>query len=148
MKLMVKKETESLAAARRQQPVPDRRYIFNGDMHTAPVGPPLRQNKRARRRRLSTFNVVLVLFGLGTAIVVYVNNILTVNQLAVDVGRLQTRCDSVNNVNAALRADVNRKSSWEHIGAIATGQLGLRHPTEQPVWFEVDEDLVKRSEKN
>ncbi len=148
MKVTVNRETPTPAVARRQQPAPDRRYIFNGDMTTAPAGPPLRQNRRTRRRRVSTFNVVLVLFGLGAAIVVYVNNILTVNQLAIEVGRLQTRCDSVNNVNAALRAEVNRKSSWEHIGSIATGQLGLRPPAEQPTWFDVDEDLVKRAQKN
>lgn len=148
MKLTVKRENDTLAAtSRRQQPAPDRRYIYNGDMNTAPAGAPLRQNRRVLRRRVSTFNVVLVLFGLGTAIVVYVNNILTVNQLAIDVGKLQTRCDSVLNVNAALRAEVNRKSSWEHIGSVAAGQLGLRPPTEQPVWYDVDEDLVKRAEK-
>jgi cell division protein FtsL len=128
---------------RREQ---ERRYIYGGEPRTQAAGYALRTNRRATRRRVSTFNIILILFACGAGIVFYVNNIITVNQLALDVGKLQTRYDTIMNTNAALRAEVSRKSSWERIGGIATEQLGLRYPKEQPVWFDVDRQTLERLE--
>jgi cell division protein FtsL len=124
----------------------ERRYVYGGEPRTQAAGYTLRSNRRATRRRVSTFNIILILFACGIGIVFYVNNIITVNQLAFDVGHLQTRYDKIMNTNAALRAEVSRKSSWERIGGIATEQLGLRYPKEQPVWFDVDRQKLDRLE--
>ncbi len=107
---------------------------------------PVRGNKRAAGRRLSTFNIVIAVFAAGFAIVVYVNNILTVNQLAFEVNRLEIRADSLSNINNVLRAAVNRKTALEQIGRIATGELQLQYlpPGEQPVLLELDPEKVER----
>ncbi len=123
----------------RAEPPREKRYIFSGDSRPVPPGYVIPPNRRRSRRRVSTFNILLTLFGAGIAIVLYVNSILTINRLALEVDRLQARCDALTNANAALRADVSRKSGWDRIGAVATGQLGLAYPREQPTVLEVDE---------
>lgn len=117
----------------------DKRYIYNGERATAQSNTVLRPNKPATRRRYSTFNIILALFSVGIAIVLYVNNIITINRLSFETNQLRTRYDTIMNANAALRADVSRKAAWERIGKAATDQLGLKFATEQAVLFDVDE---------
>lgn len=90
--------------------------------------------------------MVLVLFVAGVAIVLYVNNILAVNQLAFEVNRLEARADSLNNINTVLRAAVNRKTALDQIGRIATGELQLQYlpPGEEPVLLELDAEKLER----
>jgi len=133
----------------------ERRYIYSGDTRksgntqyggtsrTAPPVSPVRSNRRVIRRRISTSNIVLGIFAVGIAIVLYVNNIITVNQLAHDVNELQQTCDRLRSSNAALQADVNRKSAMEQIGGVASKELGLRHPAEKPVEFPIDEEALE-----
>jgi hypothetical protein len=120
----------------------ERRYIYNGDNRPSSTGFAVRPNKRGTHHRMSTFNIILLLFSLGIAIVFYVNNIITVNQLAFDIAQLQARYAAVSNTNAALRAEVNRKAALERIGVIASEQMNLRYPPEQPVYFEIDRDKL------
>jgi cell division protein FtsL len=122
--------------------VRDRRYIYNGDNRPTTAGFAVRPNKRATRRRTSTFNIILLLFTFGIAIVFYVNNIITVNQLALEIGQLQAKYAALSNTNAALRAEVTRKAALERIGVIASEQLNLRYPPEQPVYFDIDWDKL------
>ncbi len=102
-----------------------------------------RPNRKAIKRKRSTFQIVLVLFGCGLGIVLYIGNILQVNQTALEVGRLQTEYARLQNANALLKAEIDRKSGWERINKIANERLGLRYPTRQPVWIEVDEERLE-----
>lgn len=111
----------------------------------AAPGYALRPNRPATRRRLSTFNVILALFGTGIAIVLYISNILRVNQLAVEVDSLQTQISRIENANAVLRAEINRKSTWERVTAIAGARAGLVVPAEQPRSFTVDPRILERA---
>jgi len=120
----------------------ERRYIYNGDNHPSATGFAVRPNKRGTHRRTSTFNIILLLFCFGIGIVFYVNNIITVNQLAFDIGQLQAKYAALSNTNAALLAEVNRKAALERIGVIASEQMNLRYPPEQPVYFEIDRDKL------
>jgi len=125
---------------------PERRYVYGGESPSTSSGFPLRPNRKSTRRKRSTFNIILILFACGVAIVLYINNIIVVNQLAYEVDQLQVRYGKIMNTNAGLRAEINRKSSWERIGAIATGQLGLKYPGEQPMWFDIDEEKDEKVE--
>jgi cell division protein FtsL len=119
-----------------------RRYIYNGETRKADPPVPARSNRRVVRRRLSTSSIMLVLLGIGIASVVYINNIIAVNRLAHEVNQLQQAYDRLQSANAALRADVNRKSAMERIGAVASRELGLRPPAEKPAEFPIDEDAL------
>ncbi len=120
------------------------RYIYGGEPRTAVNGFAVRAQGRTKRRKFSTFNVIILLFSAGVAIVLYVNNILAVNQLAYEVDQLQDRLSAIQSMNASLRAEVDRKSSWDRIGSVATSELGLRYPSDQPQWFEVDREKLDR----
>jgi hypothetical protein len=54
----------------------ERRYIYGGDLKPEAPAPAMRLNRRPTRRRMSTFNLILTIFAVGVAIVLYVNNIL------------------------------------------------------------------------
>lgn len=117
----------------------ERRYIYGGES-PAQRPYPLRANRRGTRRKFSTFNLIVLLLATGFAIVLYVNNVIVINRLSLEVSQLQQRYESILNVNATLQADVNKKSEWERIGSIASQQLGLRYPAEQPGWIRIDEE--------
>ena len=121
----------------------EKRYIFGGDVHPKAPGYAIRQNKKGIHRKASTFNILLILFGSAVAIILYIGNIIAVNQLAVEVSQLQTKLDKIENINAVLQAEINRKSGLERIGKIATEKFGLQYPKEQPIWFDVDEEKVQ-----
>jgi hypothetical protein len=122
----------------------ERRYIYNGERRTPMPGYAIRPNRPAVRRKFSTFNLILALFATGIAIVLYVNNIIVVNQLTYDVSQYRAKYDSLMNTNAALRADLSRKSALERIGGVASQELKLKHPAEQPTLFEVDHKMVEQ----
>jgi cell division protein FtsL len=104
--------------------------------------------RASKRRRASTFNIVIALFITGICIVLYVSNVIAVNQLAYDVHEMETRLDKIRNTNAELVATINRKSSLERIGPMATEMLGLESPKEPPVAFPVDKDKLRELDEH
>lgn len=139
------------AAAQRSEP-PQRREVYGGNM--TPPKPKREQareyiipqtNKKvvAPKKRRSTFNIVAALFLSAIAIVLYIGNILKVNQLVVEVNQLQTQYDKIYNANSVLQAEINRKSAWERIGNAAKEQ-GLLYAKERPQAFDVDEGKLEK----
>jgi len=126
----------------------EQRYIFNGEQTATVSGYAVRQNRRTIHRRLSTFNIILALFVLGAAIVFYIDNIIIVNRLVVEVNALQVKYQRQLETNAALQAEVHRKASLERVGKIASESLGMMYPQEQPEWVSVDPDLQERATQN
>ncbi|MBI1807203.1 MAG: septum formation initiator family protein [Ignavibacteria bacterium] len=120
----------------------ERRYVYNGETvsHNGEFVP--RGNKRVKRRKRSPFNIIAVLFTISLLIVFYVWNKIAVNRLVVEINDLQNQYQKMLNTNEFLRAEINKKSNLERIATIATGQLGLVYPKEQPIWFEVDAERI------
>jgi len=124
------------------------RHVYGNSTATASnAGYAIRPNRKAVSRKVSTFYVIVVLFGFGIAIVGYINNIIVVNRLSAETDELQSQYDKISNSIAALRAEINRKSGWERIGKVASERAGLRYPKEQATPFNVDEDLMKRAKE-
>jgi len=124
----------------------ERRYVYGGGTPGG-AGGALRPNRPGIRRRVSTFNIMLVLFGIGGAIVFYINNILSINRLASDTGQLEAELQKLEGINASLRTDVANKSALDRIGALAQDQLGLRPAATQQIWFTVDRDRLRELER-
>ncbi len=124
-------------------PRTERRYVYNGEPLTRRQEPAVAGNRPARRHRRSSFNIILALIVVSALIVFYVWNKITVNRLVVEVNDLRNQDMKLQNMNESLRAEINRKSNLERIGKIATGQLGLVYPREQPVWFTMDFDKLE-----
>lgn len=139
---MRKPDTADVEAPARPE-IAERRYVYNGEPMTAPTDFAPRTNRPVRRRKRSRFNIVAVLVLVSVTIVLYIWNKITVNQLAIDVNDLQVQYGRILNANEFLRAEINRKSSLDRIGKIATSQLDLVYPKEQPVWFEIDQNQIE-----
>ena len=123
----------------------DRRYIYNGNAggNAAPYG--TRSNRKGVRRTASTFNIILLLFGLGGAVVFYINNILAINKLSAEIDGLRRRHEQIANLNTKLRGEVTAKSSWDKIGALAAAN-GLRPAQRQPEWITIDRNRIRELE--
>jgi len=124
----------------------ERRYIYSGEPRQSTSGYALRPNRRGTRQHVSTFSIILVLFGFGIAIVLYINNILAVNQLALEREQLSRRLQEIRNLNGEFQSEISRKAALERIGTVASETLGLRYPTEQAVPFDIDEAKLKSVE--
>lgn len=131
-------EQTSAPAAERE-----RRYIYNGAPTAHSTEFVLRPNRKAIRRKVSTFNLILLLFGIGGAIVFYISNIIAINQLSLEVEQLRQTLGRITSVNNALQAEVAGKSAPDKIMPIAAHELGL-HPMQRPVgWFSIDWDKAR-----
>jgi len=144
---MIKKIDATTAAPKVSVPTRERRYIYNGSVVPGHSGFVTRLNAKGVRRKVSTFNVILLLFGLGGAIVSYINNILIINKLAGEIGQLETQYGKINAVRESLRAEIARKSTLEHISAIAQGELKLRQDLRQPEYFSIDRKNLSEMEE-
>lgn len=105
--------------------------------------PVLRLNRRAVRRKVSTFTMILLLFGVATISVIYIGHIITMNHLAVDAANLQDQYESLVREGGRVRAEIDRKSARERIVGIATSELGLRLPNGQAQWITIDQSQGK-----
>ena len=101
------------------------------------------RNKSVTRRKVSPFNLMLMLVGAAIAIVLYIGNVIAVQQLLKEVADEQSRLQQILNDQEMLKAQINRMSSLERIRKMAEDDLGLRNPKEQPQWIQIDGDKVQ-----
>ncbi|MGA7159838.1 MAG: FtsL-like putative cell division protein [Bacteroidota bacterium] len=131
--------------------VSDGRYIYNGNVisgqHAAASTNEIRQNRKAVRRKHSTFNIVSALFLLAALSLLYTGNVIAVNQLMKEVNDLNNRYNSIVSNTEVLKAEIARKSSLDRISLMAKEEIGLTNPKEPPVWFEVDQDKIEEVTK-
>lgn len=105
------------------------------------------RNGKIRRRKVSPFNLMLMLIGSAIAIVLYISNVIAVQQLVREVDALQTRYQQIMNEQEVLKAQINRMSSLERIRKMAEDDLGLRNPKDTPRWIQVDGEKVREIEE-
>ncbi len=101
-----------------------------------------RQNVRRvnTKYRTKTSNIVGVLFIVATVALLYVGNVIAVNNLAKEVNDLNMRYNQIISTNEVIKAEINRKASLERISLMAQEKLGMTNPKEAPKWFEVDRE--------
>ena len=129
------------------EPQRENRYVYSGDRqnNTTVSGYAVRQNKHGARKRLSTFNFIIGLFALGILVVLYINNTIAVDELTGENNALRLKKLRQLDLNAAIQAEVNRKSSLERVGRIAVDRLGMVYQREAPQTFEIPSDLKERA---
>jgi hypothetical protein len=119
---------------------PERRYIYGGAPAAGHAGYVIRPNRKTVRRKVSTFNLILLLFGIGGAIVLYISNIIAINQLSLEVELSREKLKRITDTNSALQSEVDRKSAADKIIPLAADQLGMHPARRPPVWFSIDWD--------
>ncbi len=101
------------------------------------------KNKPVVRRKVSPFNLMLAIMGSAIAIVLYVGNVIAVEQLLKEVADKQAKLQQIQNEQEMLKAQINRMSSLERIRKMAEDDLGLRNPKDPPQWIQVDGEKVR-----
>jgi len=135
---------------------PDRLSIYPGNMPLGPQTPapappshtplpPLR-NRKAVRRKISPFTIMMMLIAAAVGIVLYISNIIAVNQLLNDVNALESEHRQILMEQEILRAQINRLASLERIQEKAE-ELGLKSLREPPVWLSVDPERIRGIEE-
>lgn len=119
----------------------DRRIVYNGEFVQQASG--TRTNRPVKRRKRSPVSLVFIVMLVSFLTVSYIWNKITVIRLAEEVNNLQMQHQKILSANEILRAEISQKSKLERIGKIATEQLGLTYPKEQPVWLDVDQDRLR-----
>ena len=117
----------------------DRRFLYSAEPSDVSGDSVLRTNRPVRKRPRSTSSLIVALTLISLLVVLYIWNKIMVNRLAEDVNNLQNQYQKIVSANEVLRAEINQKSRLERIGEIATKQLGLTYPRQQPVWFTTGE---------
>lgn len=120
--------------------VSDARSVYNGEYVQQAAAPAARSNRPVRRHKRSPVTLIFVVMLVSLVTVLYIWNKITVIRLAEEVNDLQVQYQKILNANEILRAEINQKSKLERIGKIATDQLGLTYPKEQPNWLNVEVD--------
>src|SRR5262245_59679789 len=104
IEVVLERAREEEASARSVEKPP--RFRVTKESRVADLDSPvLRVNRRAERRKYSTFNMMLVLFACATAIVIYIGHIISVNHLAVEVDKLSQHYDDLLRTRAKLQAE-------------------------------------------
>ena len=120
--------------------------VYNGE-YVSQASYPSRDNRPVKRRKRSPVSLIFVVMAVSLFFVVYIWNKISVIRLAEEVNNLQVQYQKVSSANEVLRAEISQKSRLDRIGAIATAQLGLIYPKEQPIWLDVDPDRFREAEK-
>ena len=154
MGLFSKHKTETLEAKAGRSvtslpELPSRQDIYPGTLGSwpsdiTPSGLPLQRSKRIVRRKVSPFTMVLLLLGAAVLIVLYISNIIAVDQLMNDINSMETQHQRILMEQEILKAQINRMASLERIQELAEKDLGLMTPKEPPVWLNVDEERLRQ----
>ena len=103
--------------------------------------PPIQNVRRVNaKKRAKTSNIVGMLFLIAAGALLYVGNVIAVNNLAKEVNDLNSKYNQILSTNEVIKSEINRKASLERISLMAQEKLGLINPKEAPVWFEVDRE--------
>jgi cell division protein FtsL len=103
---------------------------------------PTPRNKKANRRKVSPFTIILILLGISVASVLYIGNILAVGRLMAQINQLQIKHQQILNEQELLKAQTNRLAGLDRIQQIAQNQLGLQNSKQLPIWIEIDPERV------
>ena len=131
------------------QDEPAARRIYGGTMPKPPESEGMHdqqqpsQNRRVANRKVSTFNIILMLMGTAILTVLYVGNIIAVDQLTKEIGVQQAALTKILNEQELLKATISQMSSLERVRTRAADEIGLRDPKEPPQWISVYSEKIR-----
>jgi cell division protein FtsL len=85
-----------------------------------------------KQRKISLFNLMVMLFIASGIIIFFVNNIIAVNSLVIDNSNIQTEVNKSVTFNNNLQTEIERLSNFDNIKNTAVDKLGLEYSTTQP----------------
>lgn len=135
------------------EPEPARRMIYGGTMPPPPppnlaegdTTPP--KNRKVTKRRIPPSRIIVLLMLAAVAIVLYIGNIIAVNQLVNDIHKEEQKLEKILNDQEMLKARINQTSSLERVRKRAEEELGLQNPKDAPEWLEIDREKLRELEE-
>lgn len=104
----------------------------------------LRKNKPVSKKRPSVVKIIMIIFLITSIGVLIINNIIVINQLVKNNYELEKEYKFIKNLNEALIAEINNKTSYENIIPIAEKELGMKKLSpSQVIWFELKDEKRK-----
>jgi len=111
-----------------------------------PPSLPPGRNRKVVNRRVSPFNIMVMLIVAAVAIVLYISNIIAVSQLLTSINALEKEQREILMEQEMLKARINRLASLERIQEKAEA-LGLKSLREPPVWIDIDKERIREIEE-
>ncbi|MBE2218799.1 MAG: hypothetical protein IAE90_11375 [Ignavibacteria bacterium] len=91
-----------------------------------------------KQRKISLFNLMVMLFITAGIIVFFVNNIIAVNSLVVESNNIRTEITKTTTVNNNLQTEIERLTNFDNIKSTAVDKLGLQYSTSKPKKIVID----------
>ena len=90
---------------------------------------------------------ILLLAGIVAVLLLIVNNSVTVDRLASDIGLLESAYSQMEFQNDSLQAELKKLSSAERITRIASEKLGLAYSNQSIDQIEIDQSVLDKAER-
>jgi cell division protein FtsL len=88
--------------------------------------------RKPKNKKISLFNLLVMLFVSAGTIVFFVYNIITVNSLAVDINNVRSEISKNVTLNNTLQTEIERLSSYDNIKDVAADKLQLKFSQNKP----------------
>jgi len=98
--------------------------------------------RNPKQRKISLFNLMIMLFVGAGIIVFFVNNIIAVNALVVENNNIQMEVNKTIAINNGLQTEVERLSNFDNIKNIAVYKLGLKYSSSKPKKVTVEKSEI------
>lgn len=102
-----------------------------------PLDAPQVHSQAKKKKGLNTFNIIMILIITAIIIVVYINNVISVDRLLIETTALQEREADLKMQGEQIRASINLLSSYTRIREIAVSRLNMEHNRQQPTSLDV-----------
>lgn len=99
--------------------------------------------KEIKQKKISLFNLMIMLFISAGIIVFFVNNIIAVNGLVLQNSNIQTEINKTVSANNNLQTEIERLTNFDNIKNIAVGKLGLQYPQNKPKKISVEKSEIE-----
>jgi hypothetical protein len=99
--------------------------------------------RNVKPKKLSLFNLMIMLFISAGIIVFFVNNIISVNALVVENSNIHTEINKSVTVNNNLQTEIERLTNFDNIKNTAVSKLGLEYPVTKPKKITVQKSEIE-----
>jgi len=99
--------------------------------------------RKIKHKKISLFNLMVILFTGAGLIVFFVNNIIAVNSLAVENNNIQMELNKTVTNNNNLQTEIERLTTYDNIKAVAIDKLGLKYSTTKPKKIVIDKSEIE-----
>src|SRR4030095_7400015 len=88
--------------------------------------------RKTTKKKISLFNLMIILFIMAGVIVFFVNNIISVNNLMLENSNLQGELNKSTTLNNNLQTEIERLSNFDNIKSTAIDKLNLSFSKDRP----------------